>query len=291
MEDPDLFMAMEDLELVARGVVEGALHGLHRSPYIGFSVEFSAHREYQLGDDLRYVNWNLWARTDRLYVKQFRADTNLNLYLMLDTSGSMLCDHGPTEKWKYGARALAALSFLALRARDAAGLYLLQDRICEHVPPYVRPGQLHEILALLQNAAPQGKTDIAQALEQALQLCKRRGIVLLVSDLFDREEQILKGLSNLRYYGHEVIVMQVLDPWEAELPETGQYDFRDLETGETIQTHVAPLRESYRQAVEAWRRDFRSRCEVAGIDWISCLTRDPLRDILIDYLLKREKML
>ena len=282
-------MTMEDLELVARGVVEGALQGLHRSPFIGFSVEFDAHREYQLGDDLRHVDWNLWARTDRLHVKQFKADTNLHLHLMLDTSASMLCGHGPSEKWRYGARAIAALAFLALRFQDAAGLYLLDRAIQNHIPPRLRPGQFHEILALLENAAPSGATDLGQALEEACQLCRRRGLVLLVSDLFDREEAIMHGLEHMRHYGHEVIVLQVLDPWEAALPEHGQYLFRDLETGETVPADVTPLRAAYSAALDEWQGGIRRRCENAGIDWMCCQTRDPLRDVLIEYLLKRSR--
>lgn len=283
-------MAMEDLELVARGVVEGALHGLHRSPYTGFSVEFDAHREYQLGDDLRYVNWNLWARTDRLYVKQFKADTNLNLYLMLDTTGSMLCDNGPTAKWQYAARAMAALSFLALNSRDATGLCLLHGGVHGFVPPFVRPGQFREIAAALEGAAPRGQGNVGAALDEALQLCRQRGIVLLVSDLLDHEDEIMAGLNNFRYYGHEVIVVHLLDPWEAELPERGQYEFEDLETGERIRTHVEPLRDAYQHTVSGWQQRLKRRCEDSGIDWIACETSDPLRDLLIEYLLKREQL-
>ena len=290
LQDPDLFMAMEDLDLVARGVVEGALHGLHRSPYIGFSVEFDAHREYHPGDDLRYVNWNLWGRTDRLYVKQFKSDTNLNLYLLLDTSGSMLCAHGPTAKWMYGARAAAALACLALGSRDAAGLYLLADRVHQHVPPRLRPGQFAEILATLQHATPAGHTDIAQAMEEVLHLCRRRGIVVLISDLFDREEAVLRALDTLRYWGHEVIVLHLLDPWEAELPESGQYEFQDLETGEKIQCHARSWRESYRQVVAEWQSGLRRHGEDMGIDWLPCRTTDPLRNVLIEYLLRRAQV-
>lgn len=285
--DPDLFMAMDDLELVAHGVVEGALHGLHRSPYIGFSVEFDAHREYQPGDDLRHVNWNLWARTDRLYIKQFKSDTNMNVYLLLDASRSMLCDHGPMEKWKYGARAAAALACLSLGCRDAAGIYLLDDHLRRYVPPVVRPGQLFEILALLQNSDPIGHTDLSYSMEEILHLCKRRGIVILISDLFDDDDSILRGLNDLRFYGHEIIVIHVLDPWEADLPERGQYEFRDLETGERIRTDAVSLRQSYSEEIRAWRTTLKRRCEDTGIDWVTCTTQDPLRDILIEYLLRR----
>ena len=287
IEDPDLFMAMDDLELVARGVVEGALHGLHRSPYLGFSAEFDAHREYQPGDDLRHVNWNLWARTDRLYVKQYKSDTNLNLYILLDASASMLCRHGPAPKWRYGARAAAALAYLALQTRDAAGVFLLGDRIRDYVPPKVRPGQFHEILSVLEHAAPVGVTGLREALEEALQLCRRRGVVVLISDLFDVEDAFFEGLDNLRFYGHEIILVNVLDPWEEQLPEFGQYEFRDLENGEVIRANAAAIRRSAHENVTAWRDRLRRRCVDAGIDFLPVTTATPLSDVLIDYLLQR----
>jgi len=290
LQDPELFMALEDLELVARGIVEGALHGLHQSPYVGFSVEFNAHREYQLGDDLRYVNWNLWGRTDRLYIKQFKSDTNLNLYLLLDCTASMLCANGPTAKWRYGARALAALAFLALNTRDATGLFLLQSGLEEFVPPFVRPGQFHEILALLERARPRGPTNLAKALAETSQLCRRRGLVVVVSDLFDQDEGILGALRHLRHHGHDVIVVHLLDPWEADLPESGQFEFQDLETGARLRTNVEPLRTAYRRAVADWRDRLQRRAEDAGIDWLSCETSAPLRDVLINYLLRRSRL-
>lgn len=289
--DPDLFLAMDDLELVARGVVEGALHGLHRSPYIGFSAEFDAHREYEPGDDLRYVNWNLWARTDRLYVKQFKSDTNLNLYVLLDASRSMLCTNGPYPKWAYGARAAAALAWLSLRERDAAGVFLLSDGIREYVPPRVRPDQFREIQSVLRQAPEvAGGTNLAQSLEEALHLCRRRGIVVLISDLFDEDEDLLRAVDTLRYYGHEVIVVQVLDPWEHELPDSGQYEFHDLETDEIIRAHAPAIRRSCKAAVEEWRRGMTRRFDESGVDWLVCTTADPLADLLVNYILRRAEM-
>lgn len=289
--DPDLFLAMEDLELVAQGVVEGALHGLHRSPYIGFSAEFDAHREYEPGDDLRYVNWNLWARTDRLYIKQFKSDTNLNLYLLLDASRSMLCTNGPYPKWAYGARAAAALAWLSLRARDSAGVFLLSDGIREYVPPRVRPDQFREIQAVLSQAPDVAAgTNLGRSLEEALHLCRRRGIVVLISDLFDEDEEVLRSIDTLRYYGHEVLVVQVLDPWEHELPDAGQYEFHDLETGETIQAHAPSIRRSCKTAVEEWQKGMTRRFDDSGVDWLTCTTADPLADLLINYILRRAEM-
>jgi len=290
IEDPDLFMAMDDLELVARGVVEGALHGLHRSPYLGFSAEFDAHREYQPGDDLRHVNWNLWARTDRLYVKQFKSDTNLNLYLLLDCSGSMGCAHGPAPKWRYGARAAAALAYLSLLARDAPGVFLIGGGVRDHVPPKVRPGQLREVAALLEQAPVHGRSSLAQELDEVLQLCRRRGILVLISDLFDETDAIFRGLNNLRFYGHEVILLQVLDPWEERLPPQGQYEFRDLETDERLRTDTAAVGEAVHRDVALWQHSLQQRCIESGMDWLATTTRAPLADVLINYLLRRSGM-
>ena len=290
VNDPDLFMAMENLELAARGIVEGALHGMHRSPYLGFSAEFDAHREYAPGDDLRYVNWNLWGRTDRLYIKQYKADTNLNVYLLLDISRSMLCDHGPDRKWRYAARIMAALAFLALNSRDATGLFLLGDGIENVVPPVVRPGQFHEILAVLERLQPRGRLAVRRAFDETLQLCRRRGLVVFISDLFEDDDALFRGLDNLRHAGHDVLVLQLLDPWEAELPDSGQFEFEDLESGERMKIHAAAYNAEYRKTVAAWRGAWQQRCEGSGIDWLSYQTNEPLRDMLIDYLLKRAGM-
>jgi uncharacterized protein (DUF58 family) len=287
--DPDLLLAMEDLELAAQGVVEGFMEGRHRSPFVGFSVEFDSHREYQRGDDVRHINWKLWARQDRLYVKQFNADTNLNLYLLLDASGSMSCDHGPSTKWRYATRAAAALAFLALRGRDAPGVTLLGDGVIDHFPARVRPDQFHRIAVMLEKTVPKGGTRLVRAMEQAAELCLRRGLVVFFSDLFDNTEDIMNGLDQFRYRGHEVLVVQILDPWERDLPEDGQYRFLDLESRQWIEADAASLRDSYREEVQSWTASLREECEIRGIDWLACSTSDPLRELLVDYLAKRSQ--
>jgi uncharacterized protein (DUF58 family) len=259
-DDPQLFMVMEDLELAARGIVEGALLGLHRSPYIGFSVEFESHREYQRGDDLRYVNWKLWARHNRLFVKQFKSDTNMNIYLMLDSTGSMQADHGVSAKWRYGARAAAALALLARQTHDAPGLFILNNKVEQYLRPRSTSGHFHDICGVLQNCTPQGQANIGAAIEEAYDLCRRKGIVFFISDLFDKEEDILNGLTNLRHMGHEVVVLQILDPWELEMPESGQYAFHDLETGEVIRANVARIRDAYKDVVADWQQGFKDQC-------------------------------
>jgi len=289
-QDPDMFMTMEDLELVARGVVEGTLHGIHRSPYIGFSSEFESHRDYQLGDDLRHVNWNIWARTDQLYIKQFKADTNMNLYILVDKSGSMRCKNGKQQKWDYAARAAAALAFLGLSGNDASGLCLLDDHIHGYVQPKVRPQQLFDILSMLHHATPESQADMSKALNEVAEVCKRKGIIFLLTDFFDQEQEILTGLDTLRLMGHQVIVMQILDPWELQLPKTGQYEFSDLETKERIIAHTSDIYQEYNKTVVNWQDNIKQECENRGIEFFSCLTTDPLKNILTNYLLKRTRM-
>ncbi len=289
VDDPDLLLAMDDLELVAHGVVEGFLEGLHRSPYIGLSVEFDNHRQYQPGDDVRHVNWKLWARQDRLYVKQYNADTNLNLYLLLDGSGSMSCQHGPSTKWRYATRAAAALAHLALRGRDAAGVSILDETLRHHIPARIKPEQFQMIVGLLSSVQPKGNTRLAPALEEAARLCLRRGLVVLFSDLFERETELFSGLDHLRYHGHEVLVVHVLDPWEKDLPKEGQFRFQDLETRQWIVADAAGIRDAYRRKLDDWMGMLRRQCEDRGVDWLACTTADPLRDLLVDYLYKRAK--
>ena len=289
LEDPALFLALEDLELAAHGIVEGALQGLHRSPFRGHGAEFDSHREYQSGDDLRYLDWNLFARHGRFFTKQFRADTNLNLYLLLDATASMGTHRGPATKFRYAARAAAALALLTRRTHDAAGVFLLQSGIARALPPRTRRGHFQDILALLESAAPSGAADLGAAMDAILDTCRQRGIVVVFSDFFDTEEPLLRGLRALRQQGHEVIAFQTLDPWECTLPETGDFEFADLETGPTLKTSAPEIREAYARAVAAWREDLRRQCAAAGLDWVSALTTDPLANVLTRYLLLRSR--
>ncbi len=287
IEDPDLFMALEDLELVAKGVVEGALSGLHRSKFIGFSNEFDSHRDYQQGDDLKHLNWNLWGKTDKLYIKQYESDTNLNLYIFIDQSGSMLANNGKGSKWAYIARATAGLCYLAMKNRDATGVYLLEEKVKNFIPPAVKMGHFQDIIAMLQKSDVQGSFPISNAIENLIPLCRRRGVVILFSDLFDHEDALLKQMEHFKIDGHEVIVFQVLDPMELNLPETGEYEFVDLESGKTIKTNVEGLRDTYQATITDWQENLAKRCKEIGIDWVTISTDAPLKDIIIEYLLKR----
>jgi len=291
LTDPVFFSRLDNLELRARGIVEGFMQGLHRSPFVGFSVEFASHREYVQGDDLRHVNWKLFSRQNRLYVKQFDAETNMNLYLLLDVSGSMECKNLGISKREYGAALAAALTHLALKQHDAVGLVLLADEVISHLPPRARPHQLQEILRVISNTKPRKTTSTARAFQQAAELCKHRGIVVIFSDLFDDLDSLMQGIDRMRFSQHEVIVFHLWDPWERDLPLEGHYRFHDLETGEALLTQAESVRDAYRSAVEQWRKELEIECRNRGVDRVELKTNEPLDRALLDYLVRRAKTL
>jgi uncharacterized protein (DUF58 family) len=265
------------------------MHGLHRSPFVGFSVEFASHREYAQGDDLRHVNWKLFARQRRLYVKQFDAETNMNLYLLLDASGSMACRSKGISKYEYGAALAAALAHLALKQHDAVGLVLLADEVIAHLPPKARTHQLQEILRLIDSTTPRPATNSGRALQQAAEMCNHRGIVVILSDLFDDLDALMTAVERLRFRNHEVIVFHLWDPWERHLPLEGHYRFHDLETGEVLVTQAESVRADYLQAVEEWRAQLEIECRNRAIDRMELTTDEPLDRALLDYLVRRAR--
>jgi uncharacterized protein (DUF58 family) len=287
LADPEFFSRLDSVELRARSVVEGFLHGLHRSPYIGFSVEFASHHEYVQGDDPRHINWKLFARQHRLYVKDFDGDTNLNLYILLDVSGSMACANVGRSKLHYAATLAAALAHLAIRQHDAAGITLFAGQVLASLPPRSKTHQLQEILALIANTVPQEQTDAGRALHQAATLCRKRGLVAVISDCFDEVPRIMDGLDHLQFLRHEVVLFQVLDPWERDLPLEGNVRFRDLETAETLTTLSEGIRDGYRQAVRQWLADLERACLSRGIDRVQLTTEDPLDKALLNYFVRR----
>jgi uncharacterized protein (DUF58 family) len=287
--DPVFFSRLDNLELRARGIVEGFMQGLHRSPFVGFSVEFASHREYAQGDDLRHVNWKLFARQNRLYVKQFDAETNMNLYLLLDVSASMECKSLGVSKLEYGAALAAALTHLALKQHDAVGVILLADEVLAHLPPRARPHQLQEILRVISTTKPRRTSSTARAFQQAAELCKHRGIVVVLSDLFDDTGALMQGIDRMRFSRHEVILFHLWDPWERDLPLEGHYRFHDLETGEVLLTQAESIRDAYRSEVEQWRQELEVECRNRAVDRVELRTNEPLDRALLDYLVRRAK--
>ena len=287
--DPVFFSRLDNIELRARSIVEGFLHGLHRSPYVGFSVEFESHREYVPGDDLRHVNWKLFARQHRLYVKEYSAETNMNLYILLDVSGSMECANTGRSKLHYGSALAAALAHLALKQHDAVGITLFADRVVSHLAPRAKLHQLDEILRLIAVTDARPPSDASRSLNQAAELLRRRGMVVIISDLFDDVDEIMKGIEHLKFQNHEVLIFQILDPWERDLPLEGNIRFRDLETGEELTTQAEGVRENYLAAVNEWRASLEKECRNRSVDRVELTTDDPLDQALLDYLVKRAK--
>ena len=290
LADPEFFSKLDGIDLRARSVVEGFLHGLHRSPFIGFSVEFASHHEYVPGDDPRHINWKLYARQHRLYVKEFDGDTNLNLYILLDVSGSMGCASLGRSKLLYSATLAAALAHLAIRQHDAAGITLFADCVLANLPPKASAHQQQEIFGLVNAITPRAPTDAGKAIHQAAELCKKRGVVAVISDCFDDIPRIMDGLDHLLFLKHEVVLFQVLDPWERDLPLEGNVRFRDLETGETLTTLSDGVRDSYRKAVRDWLAELDRECRTRGIDRVELTTNDPLDKALLDYFERRSKV-
>jgi len=287
--DPVFFSRLGSVELRARSIVEGAMHGLHRSPFLGTSVEFATHREYAPGDDLRHLNWLLYARHDRLYVKEYDADTNLNLHLLVDASASMSCANAGRSKLHYAASIAAALTHLALKQGDAVGLTLYADSVFAHLPPRAKLNQLDEVLATLARAEVRPAADNDRALHQAAGMTGRRGMVVILGDLFGDLPAIVGGLDHLRYLNHEVVVFHVMDPYERDLSVDGNVRFRDLETGEALTTQAEGIREAYRAAVGAWLGELETECRKRAIDRIELTTQDPPDRALLAYLAARAK--
>ena len=287
--DPVFFSRLDSIELRARSIVEGFMHGLHRSPYVGFSVEFSSHREYAQGDDLRHVNWKLYARQKRLYVKEYNAETNLNLYIMLDISNSMECASRGRSKLHSASALAAALAHLALKQQDAVGITLFADAVVTHLAPKAKSHQLDEILRLIAATKARPVSDSGRALHQAAELARHRGMVVVISDLFDDLTRIMDGFDHLRFMNHEVLLFHIFDPWERDLPLEGNVRFRDLETGEELTTHADGIRESYLAAIGRWRAEVERECRNRSIDRVELTTDDKLDEALLDYLVRRSK--
>jgi len=290
---PQELAALGGLEFVARHVVEGFLAGLHRSPHRGFSVEFAEHRAYQPGDDLRYVDWRMYARSDRHYVKQFEEETNLRAYLLVDASASMAWSSSPGElppKLWYAKQLSACLALLLLRQGDAVGLIGFDEKIRAHIGPRGGRRHWHDLLRALEPLEATGRTEAANALRDIAGRLPRRGLVVLCSDLLVDPESTRLALQFLRHRGHEVLVFHILDPGELELPGDRDARFVDPETGEELPVSVAHLRNEYREAVERAIEEWRRALVPLGIDYTLLETDQPLVHALRTYLRKRERL-
>jgi len=289
--DPAVIARLGTLELKARTIVEGFLSGLHRSPFKGFSVEFAEYRQYIHGDDLATIDWKVYARSDRYYVKKFEEETNLDCHLILDVSGSMGYGSSGLTKLDYGSVLAASIAYLMNRQRDAVGLMAFDDRIVDMLPASARPGHLRMILIALDRLRLGKATDVSKPLHQLASSLTKRGIVVLISDLLDEPDSVIRGLKHFRFRGSDVIVFHVLDPDEIDFPFERATRFEDLESSEEIMAVPGLVREHYRREISRLIDRYRQELGAAGIDYQLLRTTDPLELALLSYLSTRGRTL
>ncbi|MBS1262002.1 MAG: hypothetical protein MAG453_01340 [Calditrichaeota bacterium] len=285
-----LIHRLEPLSLRAKVVVEGFLTGLHRSPYHGFSVEFAEHRAYQPGDNLKYLDWKVLARTDRYYIKQFQEETNLRAYILLDGSGSMAFGSGEVTKGGYARSLAAALVYMLLVQRDAVGLTVFDRAVRETRPPRSALIWRDELWAVLENTQFTGETNTGESLHRVAERAGRRGLVILISDLLDDPEAILSGLHHFRHLGHEVIVFQVLDDRELDFAFDREARFEELETGATMPASPWQVRDAYQSEMKAYLDQIKSGCSHHNVRHHLLTTSTPLEEALVSFLIHRGRI-
>ncbi|GAI18657.1 unnamed protein product, partial [marine sediment metagenome] len=262
--------------LKARFVVEGFIAGLHQSPYRGFSLEFAQHREYSPGDETRHIDWKVYGRKDKYFVKQYQEETNLKGYILLDRSASMGYKSKEITKLQYGSYLAASLAFLMLKQQDSVGLVTFDERIKKYIPPRQSKGHLSLILEELEKLVPSSQTGINRSLQELGQYTKRRGLIILISDLLDEQEKVLNALKYFRFKKHEVIVFHLLDPAEMELPFTNVLWLEDMENGKRVLTHPQIIREKYKSVVKEFVETYKLSCLRSDIDYCLMDTKTPL---------------
>lgn len=291
--DPAVVARLGHLDVRARLVVEGFIAGMHRSPFHGFSVEFAEHRPYMPGDPLKNLDWKVLAKSDRLLIKQYTEETNLRAHLLLDQSGSMgfQSKNAAMSKLEYGKSLAAALAYLMLGQQDAVGVMRFAEQPQEYVPARSVRSHLDVVLKSLARGTPQGRTRLGPALHELAERIKRRGLVVLLSDLMDKPEEVLSGLQHFRHRHHEVIVFHLLDPDEVDFPYTDTATFVDLESGARLTTEPWEIAGRYREMLEAWRGRYARSCREQRIDYVPLDTRTPFDRALLSYLEKRARLL
>ncbi len=288
---PDIIAQLKNIELKARLVVEGFITGLHRSPYHGFSAEFAEHKQYSHGDELRHIDWKVYARTDRYYVKQYEEETNMRGIIAVDSSASMgYASKGRISKFEYASYLAAALAYLMIKQRDSVGLALYDTEIKKYLPPRSKPSYINEILRSLDSATTENKTGTSSALDRLAEQVKRRGLIIIMSDFFDDPDSVLKALKHFRHRNHEVIAFQILDPREIDFKLGPGATFKDIETGEELVTQPYQIQKTYSKAVRDFNEEIKRGCFQHRIDYHLIDTSMPFDKALRDYLVKRKRM-
>lgn len=285
--DPELVARLRSMDLRARLVVEGFLAGLHRSPYRGFSVEFAEHRQYMPGDEIRRVDWRVYGKTDRFYIREYEEETNLRAQIILDVSGSMDFRGSGISKLQYASHLAAALSYLLVHQKDSVGLAAFDDRLRSYIPPRSAPGHLNVILSHLARLKPGGDTNLAATFHELAERIRRRGLIVVISDLWDEPGDVLTALRHFRHRRHEVIVFHVLDEAERELGFRGPAKLRDMETGREITVDARSAAGRYRTSVRSFFSRIERGCHEARIDYHQLTTSEPYDRALMAFLTRR----
>jgi uncharacterized protein (DUF58 family) len=287
---PEVIAKLKRIDLKARLVVEGFLTGLHKSPFKGFSVEFAEYRPYMPGDELKRVDWKVFAKTDRYYIREYEEETNMRAYLLLDTSGSMTYSSNGMSKLEYASYLAASLSYLLIKQKDSVGLITFSDKLETYIPARASPAHLQVLLHTIDRIKPGGETSVARTFHMLAERIKRRGLVIVLSDLLDDKDQVLSSLRHFRHRKHEVIVFQILDPNERDFLFKGPLVLKDLETSRELTLDPRTVRKHYQQSFADFFDDFRRRCGESMIDFHSVTSDMPFDRALFAYLEKRSRL-
>lgn len=289
--DPRVVGQLASLDLVARLVVEGFLTGLHKSPYHGFSVEFAEHRQYMPGDPIRHIDWKIYAKSDRFYVKMYEEETNLRGYLLVDSSASMgYASPGQITKLRYGSYLAAAMAYLMINQQDSVGLLTYGVGVNRFIPPRAVKTHLKVLYSELESLKAQAGTDTRKSLQELADRIHRRGLIILISDLMDDPQGVLTSLKHFRHKKHEVIVFHVLDPYEKEFPFRDESGFIDMETGREVLTQPWEIAKDYRRKFGEWQESYARLCRENRIDYVPIDTSVPFDRSLLAYLEKRKRL-
>jgi uncharacterized protein (DUF58 family) len=290
--EPQKIERFSKLGLLARQVVEGFISGLHRSPHRGFSVEFSEHREYSPGDDLRHLDWVAWGRTDRYYIKQYEQETNLRAYILLDVSGSMDYRHGSAvTKFQYGCLLSACLAYLMARQQDVVGLVAFDQAIRLHLPPASTAAHLDRIFTGLESLTPGRTTAIAGTFHELAERLAKRGLIIIISDLYDEPAEVMRALQHFAYKKHQLMLFHLLDQAELDFPFKRVTSFIDAETHQKIQVDPRAVRQAYQKEVNGFIERYRKECSDRNIEYVLASTARPYDAMLLEYLGRRSRLM
>jgi len=289
--NPAVISKIENLSLRAKLVVEGFIIGMHKSPYHGFSVEFSEHRPYGFGDEIKFIDWKLWAKTDRFYIKQFEEETNLKCHIVLDKSASMEYGSDKINKFDYSKTLTAALIYLMIKQQDAVGLTMFDDSIKTMIKPRSKISHLNSLLKAMHKTKTGGETSISKLLHTLAESITKKGLIILISDLLDDENEVIKGLRHFKHKGHEVIIFHIIDPKEKNLDFNQNINFLDIENHSSLITDTRQIKDQYNKAFNNFCNFYKKHCSMNKIDYIPISTDNSLDISIMQYLIKRNKLI